>query len=64
MAAQEETLDIVRLLTEAKAQINMQTEVYDVSLTFPPVDNIGESICMCMENCMHACTFVTIKCRK
>ena len=28
MAAQEEKVDVVRLLTEAKAHVNIQTEVY------------------------------------
>ena len=76
MAAHEGKVDVVRLLTEAKAHVNIQTKVHTLCHILSNVDchvlsdDMGES--MYTECCVHACTqctcalymlaFVAIKC--
>ena len=60
MAALEGKVDVVRLLTKAKAHVNMQTKVHTLCHVWSNVDchvlsdDMRES--MYMECCVHACT--------
>ena len=61
LAAHEGKVDVVRLLTEAKAHVNMQTKVHTLCHVLSNVDcqffsdDMGES--MYTERCVHASTY-------
>ena len=67
MAAQEGKHDVVRLLTEAKAHVNLQTKVHTLRHVWSTdLDSHflsgvrGESICIYRECCVHACFIVDV----